>query len=84
MAESVTEPGAEHEQAAEEHRVPGGDQRAVRLRRVQAGQHGGQRGDDDRHPEHIDELHQAERGDRQGEGALRAAHPGPIPAAGGG
>ena len=72
VAEPVSQPGPQHQQAAEEHRVPGGHQRAVGRGGVQAGQHGGQGGDDHRHPEHVDELDQAQGGDGQRRGAPRA------------
>ena len=72
VAESVTQPRSQHQQPAEKHGVTAGHQ-AAQGRRLQAGQHPGQRGDHHGHSQHIDELHRAQRHDRQGAAAYPAA-----------
>jgi hypothetical protein len=60
MAVPVTEPGAEHQQSAEEHRVAGHHRTCGRGRGVEVAQHRRQRDHDDGDAQDVDELDQAE------------------------
>jgi hypothetical protein len=62
VAEAIAGAGAEHEQAGEGDGIAGHQQARGRLVGVEAGEHGGQRGDDDGDAEDVDELDGAQRG----------------------
>ncbi len=60
MTPPVSETGTEHQQSTEEHRIAGGNEATATRSGSDPGQHLGQRGDHDGHPEHVDELDEAQ------------------------
>lgn len=61
MAVAITQPRAQHQQPAEEHRVASRNQASRVRRRMQIAQHARQRRHDNGNPENIGELDQAQR-----------------------